>query len=644
MVLSLSDEQQRLKECVTRSVRDARVAQDNCRVELRHTARQAGAAWLLMSLACLSWGDADVPYSPAVAADYPMQLLFGDTHSHTNNSPDAFGFGTRDQTPEMAYRYARGERMEAQNGMPVQIARPMDFLVVSDHAEYLGVFARLSGADKAVVQTELGGRWFGYLEAGDFQALMGEFVASLNSPEPERMPETVRQTIWADIVTANDRFNDPGVFTTFNAYEWTSMPGGNNLHRVVLFRDDAERAGQIVPLSAQDSDDPEDLWAFLESYENSTGGRAMSIAHNGNMSNGLMFAETTLDGEPLSAEYAAARMRWEPVYEVTQVKGDGEAHPQLSPQDPFADFETWDEDNLDRSVAKEPWMLKYEYARSALKLGLALEKQIGANPFKFGLVGGTDIHTGFADPDEANFFGKFADSNPAPSRSNSQMGGHLWPNWRLVSSGYAAVWAHDNTRESIFDAMQRRETYATTGPRIAVRFFAGWEFDDEDVWRSDFVAHGYAAGVPMGGELHLAPAGKAPHIMVIANRDPDGANLDRIQVVKGWQDSSGELQEKVYDVALASGAMERTDQGTVDLSNASYSNSIGEPQLAVVWKDPDFDPGLRAFYYLRVLQIPTPRWSAYDASYFGMEMAPGVPALTRERAYTSPVWYNPNEP
>ncbi|MGI9287782.1 MAG: DUF3604 domain-containing protein [Pseudomonadales bacterium] len=600
---------------------------------------------LMGSLNCVA-ADQSAAYSPAVAQQYPQRVLFGDTHSHSNNSADSFGFGNRSQSPELAYRYALGETLTAHNGMPVKIRKPMDFLVVSDHAEYLGTFPRLMQSDPDLLATDLGSRWHEYIQAGDYRNLALDFVEALGSDNPPRLPASVKNRVWAEITRMNDSFYKPGIFTTFNAYEWTSAPGGNNLHRVVIFKDSAEKVSRITPFSALDSDDPEDLWRFLAGYEKQYKGQVLAIAHNGNLSNGLMFAKTTLAGEPLNSDYAKRRSRWEPIYEVTQVKGDGEAHPRLSPDDPFADYETWDEGNLDRSAKKEPGMLKHEYARSALKQGLAYDQQFGVNPFQFGLIGSTDIHTGFADPDESNFFGKFPDSEPSAERSGSNMAGVLWPNWRLASSGYAAVWAHENTRESIFAALKRRETYATTGSRIAVRVFGGWDFERKDVWRSDFAATGYERGVPMGSELPANEGGSnkrnSPRFMVMASRDPDGANIDRIQIVKGWQAAEGELREKVYDAVIAKhpqAADTRPEVGTV--KGATYSNALGAAQLATVWRDPDFDPAERAFYYVRVLEIPTPRWTAYDASYFELELAPEVPTVTRERAYTSPIWYRP---
>ena len=586
-------------------------------------------------------------YSPWADHDFPRQVLFGDTHSHSSNSPDAFSFGNQSQTPELAYRYARGETLTAHNGMRVRIARPMDFLVISDHAEYLGVFSRLLKGDPELAATELGARWLAYLQAGEYANLARDFVTSLGSAEPPRLPESLELRIWSELTQLNDRFNDPGVFTTFNAYEWTSMPGGNNLHRVVIFRDGADRAGKVRPFSALDGEDPEELWRALASYEEQQGGQAIAIAHNGNLSNGMMFADRDLSGAALTADYARRRLRWEPLYEVTQVKGDGEAHPQLSPDDPYADHETWDQDNLAHDTPKQPWMLRYEYARSALKLGLGHEASLGVNPFQFGLIGGTDIHTGFADPDERNFFGKFPDSEPGPERAASKMGGILWPNWRLASSGYAAVWAQRNTRDSIFEAFKRRETYATTGSRLVVRLFGGWDFESEDAWRPDLAAAGYARGVPMGGELTGSDVGlargKAPRFLVMATRDPDGANIERLQIIKGWQGVDGALKERVYDIAIAPSAPPGDDveAGEVPASGAQYSNRWGSAQLSAVWRDPDFDPSQRAFYYLRVLEIETPRWTAYDADYFGLDLPPEVPTVTRERAYTSPIWFRP---
>ena len=374
-----------------------------------------------------------------------------------------------------------------------------------------------------------------------------------------------------------------------------------------------------------------------------------AIAHNGNISNGMMFPSMTVDGQPIDADYASLRARWEPIYEVTQVKGDGEAHPTLSPNDEFADFENWDADNIGRTEAKEDWMLQHEYARSALKLGLANEAELGINPFKFGLIGSTDGHNTISTTEEDNFFGKFPESEPKPERmTNAMANDALWKNWRLVASGYAAVWAKENTRAALFDAMKRREVYATTGSRIQVRFFGGWSFDASDIHKPDYVARGYQKGVPMGGDLTQGPESTAPTFLIAAAKDPDGANLDRVQVIKGWQDASGALQEQVYDVAWSAERMIDAKTGkleavgsTVDIETATYLNTIGATDLATYWQDPNFDASERAFYYVRVLEIPRPRWTTVDAAYFGVDLPDEAPRSIQDRAYTSPIWYTP---
>ena len=448
--------------------------------------------------------------------------------------------------------------------------------------------------------------------------------------------------------TADD-YNDPGRFTALTGYEWTSMIDGNNLHRVVIYRDGAEKAGRLPPFSGQDSLDPRDLWRALARYEAETGGEVIAIPHNGNLSNGMMFPAKSVDGRPLDRAYAQLRSRWEPIAEITQVKGDSEAHPTLSPNDEFADFENWDWDNIGRSAAKEDWMLPHEYARGALKLGLGFEAELGINPFKFGMIGSTDNHTSLATAAENNYFGKFAESEPGPARlENAMAAGQLWENWKIVASGYAAVWARENTRQELFAAMKRREVYATTGTRIAVRFFGGWDYDAGLAHDPAYLDTAYGTGVPMGGDLTAAPEGAAPTFIAVAAKDPDWANLDRIQIVKGWLDSQGNLHEKVHDVALSDGREVNPQTGkappvgtTVNVADASFTNAIGAPMLAAVWTDPDFDPAERAFYYARVIEIPTPRWTAYDAKYFKIDLPDHIPATVQDRAYTSPIWYTP---
>ena len=400
------------------------------------------------------------------------------------------------------------------------------------------------------------------------------------------------------------------------------------------------------------SDDPRDLWKWMAAYEAKTGGNVLAIAHNGNLSNGRMFPVIeSFTGKPIDREYAAQRAHWERIYEATQIKGDGETHPFLSPTDEFAAFERWDKGNLDLSELKKNEMLRYEYARSALKNGLKLGQELGTNPYQFGMIGSTDSHTGLATADQDNFFGKTSSSEPSPTRAAHpfiKTDKATIMGWEQVASGYAAVWATDNTRDALFDAMQRRETYATTGPRKVVRVFGGWDFEAKDATNRMPASIGYAKGVPMGGDLSDAPDGKAPTFLVAALRDPIGANLDRFQVVKGWLDKGGELHEKVYDVAWADGRKPDAKTGklppvgdTVDVAEATWTNTIGAPELAAVWKDPVFDPSQRAFYYGRVIEIPTPRWTAYDAKRFGIKMDPKIPMEAQQRAYTSPIWYTP---
>lgn len=474
------------------------------------------------------------------------------------------------------------------------------------------------------------------------------FSDAIQTSEPEYLtPESLRSSIWEQASAVADKYNEPGLFTAFVGYEWTSMITGDNLHRVVIYKDGAETASQITPFSAQHSNDPEDLWDALADYEKQTGGEVIAIAHNGNVSNGRMFSPNRENGLPLDASYARKRARWEPVYETTQIKGDGEAHPYLSPDDQFADFETWDQGNITLGTDKKPEMLQYEYTRSALREGLRHEANLGANPFKFGVIGSTDSHTGMSTTNEDNFFGKFAHDEPSVDRTEKRMADQLQKIWRLVSSGLAAAWSDENTRESIFSAIKRREVYATSGTRIKLRFFGGWEYKESDVLRADYASIGYQKGVPMGGDLTRSAENEAPRFMVAATRDPDGANLDRIQIIKGWLDARGETQEKIFNVALSDGRKanwrgEIPPVGnTVDGANVIYSNSIGESELTAVWTDPDFDPEQRAFYYARVIQIPTPRWTAYDAKYFGAVIDPRAPKTIQDRAYSSPIWYTP---
>ncbi len=590
-------------------------------------------------------------YSPGLDVPHQTNLYWGDLHVHSNLSPDAFAFGNSKLTPEDAFKFARGDTIVANNGMKARLRRPLDFLLVADHAEFIAVFPKLVNRAPDFLATELGKQWEQLsTEQGGIGSIVVEWLRRIQDPNYEQeLSETFRRNTWAEVARIADTNNRPGSFTAFVGYEWTAMIAGNNLHRVVIYRDGANTATQTPPFSALDSKDPEQLWQSMAAYEERTGGRVMAIPHNGNVSNGLMFADKTVLGEPFDNAYAKARARWEPLYEVTQVKGDGESHPLLSPDDEFADFETWDEDNIGRTAKKHNAMLKHEYARSALKLGLELAQSAGTNPYQFGLIGSTDSHTSLATADDNNFWGKFLDSEPSPNRTTANMGGVLWSNWRLAASGYAAVWARENTREALFDAMQRREVYATTGPRIALRFFGGWDFTSEDATSPNLANVGYTRGVPMGGELDDPPsASGAPTFLMHVLKDPDGANLDRVQLIKGWLDDSGVARERVFNVALSDNRSVDPTTGkapavrsTVNLKEATYANSIGAVSWNIVWQDPAFDPKQAAFYYVRVLEIPTPRWTAYDAKFFGTAMAKEIPMVTQERVYSSPIWYQP---
>ncbi len=648
-------------------------------------------------------------YSPYVDQSYPTQVYWGDTHVHTALSADAYAMGVK-LTPDDAYRFAKGEMVTADNGQKAQLRRPLDFLMIADHAENLGVLPRFAAGDERGVRTAQGRRWaqgVKDLTVSTADALDAETVDGFNRAGRAIMAfkggwqidhgcaEDFRHSVWEEVGANAERHNDPGKFTTFIGYEWSAATLAM-IHRNVLFEGGPDLTNQVLPFSASDSNNPEDLWAYLKDYEDRIGGKVLAIPHNANLSRGGMFALMNFEGKPFTRGYAQMRSRWEPIIEVTQIKGDSEAHPFLSPTDEFANYETWGKSRGTPSSAKgkktgekasqkltkgkQKWQkgskgkakqakksykgggkgklqsgpkivsriaslsmeetLQGSHARSALKQGLDQKATLGANPFKFGMIGSTDTHTGLSTADEDNFWGKMGTNEPSPYRAAT---GSMFG-----AAGYAAIWATENTRESLFAAMRRKEVYATTGPRITVRFFGGWDYAPDDAVRADLAREGYTKGVPMGGDLTSAPAGKSPRFLIRAVKDPDGANLDRVQVVKGWRDEKGELQEKIYNVALSDGRT--TDRGgkvkpvgnTVDLENASYTNGIGDPELAVVWRDPDSDKHELSFYYVRVLEIPTPRWTAYDAKFYSLKDLPeSTPMIIQERAYSSPIWYTP---
>ena len=588
---------------------------------------------------------------------YPEQVFWGDTHLHTSNSVDAFGFGTRLDS-EAALRFAKGEEVTASTGIKAKLNRPLDFLVITDHSEGIGATKALYEAPRMLISDPTLLRWHDLMHEGpkgSLQATAEILAARASNKVPAALNDekaAVERTrkLWAEHVKIIDRYNEPGKFTAFQGFEYTLMQTGNNLHRNVIFRDGADKVGTMDPLDPSEESWPDKLWDYMDAYEKKTGGKVLAIPHNANVSNGLMFMLTEPSGGPMSAEHARRRAAHEPVVEITQIKGDSEAHPFLSPNDEFAGYGTagWELFNLLGNIPTKKEDLPGSYVREALKRGLLIEQRTGVNPYKFGVIGSTDSHTSLTTTEENNFFGKHTGVEPSAERATAGFvpgvnSGRM--NWQSLASGYAAVWATSNTRAAIFDAMMRREVYATTGTRMTVRVFGGWDFSADDL-KGNWVKAGYARGVPMGGELK---AGKgAPRFVISALKDPIGANLDRVQVVKGWVDKAGKAHEKVFDVVWSDMAKRKASGGkvapvgdTIDLATATYQNTIGAPSLATVWTDPEFDPSARAFYYVRVLEIPTPTWLAYDMVKYKLKLGAEIPLKQQERAYTSPIWYNP---
>jgi hypothetical protein len=624
----------------------------------------AAASVVILASACAP--ENDTKMGSSVAADkavvesaYPERVYWGDTHLHTSNSIDAFGFGVR-LGPEEALRFASGEEVTASSGIKAKLDRPLDFLVIADHSDGLGGLRRLYEAPRIMIDDPDLLRWHDMMhESPDgSQRVTQELInraANNTLPEAMRDPkanEEGSRKIWAEHTGIVERYNQPGKFTAFMGFEYTLMPGGNNLHRVVMFRDGKAEADKVLPFGSFGDDGKVDqLWDYMDAYEKATGGRMLAIPHNSNVSNGLMFELTGPDGGPMTADYARRRASREPVVEVTQIKGDSEAHPFLSPNDEFAGYGTagWDLGNLPMTAQKTDSMFAGEYVREALKRGLAIEAKTGVNPYKLGMIGSTDSHTALATGAENNFFGKHSGVEPNAKRASEAQNlgtrqGRF--GWHYLAGGYAAVWATANTRSAIFDAFLRREVYATTGPRMQVRFFGGWDFAATDL-KTDWVKAGYERGVPMGATLTKGKG--APRFIVSALKDPIGANLDRVQIIKGWTDASGRMQEKVFDVVWSSPETRQPGANgklpavgnTVDIAKASFKNSIGAPELSTIWVDPDFDPAERAFYYVRVIEIPTPRWVLFDALRYGAKLTPGMELVSQERAYTSPIWYDP---
>ena len=626
----------------------------------------------------------------ADAQKNPDKLLWGDTHLHSNLSVDAYIFGNKTANADTAYRFAKGAPViHPFHRAKVQLETPLDFLAVTDHAEMLGVpYSLFSEKDKRLVNTRLGRRLLELREAGERGHAARLIVWGMNSAgldEAERrveMPmadkisrwfrdlfgrdsnidqdmqwlssdpglvddlfiEDIARSHWQANIDAAERHNQPGKFTTLIGWEYSATRDGANLHRVVLMPEGANTAQQFLPFSSIDSINPEDLWQWLDEISAQTGADFVSIPHNSNVSKGQMFARVNMAGEPIDAAYASQRAKWEPVAEVTQIKGTSETHPVLSPDDEFADFEFFPH-LLEMRAEKSqiPTTTNGDYVRGALKVGLEIENTLGTNPYKLGMIGSTDSHTGLASAEENNFMGKMAlDSIP----ENKQRGLGRLSGWSMSASGLAAVWARENTREEIIAAFKRREVYATTGPRIALRFFGGYDFSETDLNQHNLSSIAYSKGVPMGSTL---PAGKlsAPSFLVQAARDPNGANLDRIQIIKGWLDNNGVSQEKVFDLAWSEPRTKTADGklpavgDTVDQSTARYQNTIGAPELSAWWQDPEFEPLQSAFYYVRVLQIPTPRNSLYDSIALDKATPENYPIVIQERAYSSPIWYTP---
>ncbi|MCC6925824.1 DUF3604 domain-containing protein [Novosphingobium sp.] len=619
-----------------------------------------GALALGVGLTLAGQPDAPVQAAAAVPAvkqdPYPQKVLWGDTHLHTANSFDAFTAGLR-LGPEDALRFARGEEVTTAGGK-AKLHRPLDFLTIADHSDAIGVTADLYNTPEDQIADPTLKRWRAMMHQGG-DAAYGAFREMVTAAskgtlppdfaDPKRMRETARR-VWDGQLDAVERYNEPGKFTALIGFEYSLQPKGNTLHRNVIFRDGADKARKVLPFPSDGKKGPEPLWDYMDAYARATGGQTLAIPHNSNLSNGMAFLMSDWDGGQLTAEMNRRRAAHEPLAEVTQYKGDSESHPALSRNDEFADFGDagWENGNAPLTTLKQPGMFGGEYLREVLKRGLLLEAETGINPYMLGLIGSSDSHTALASTEEDNFHGKFSNEAPGADRGNAVVNPGIKEGrigWQYQSGGLAAVWATANTREAIFDAMQRREVYATTGPRMTVRVFAGWDFSPRDL-KGDWVRTGYARGVPMGGAMK--PGKGAPSLLISALKDPIGANLDRVQVIKGWVDAQGEPHEQIYDVAWSAPGRRKIVGGklapvgdTVNLATATYRNSIGAAALSTVWRDPDFHADQRAFYYVRVLEIPTPRWVAYDMVRFGTKPPKGARLKDQERAYTSPIWYRP---
>lgn len=596
---------------------------------------------------------APAPSPPPAASNRPppnseRNAYFGNVHVHTSWSFDAFTNGSK-TTPMDAYAWAQGKEITNSGiGGKIQIRTPLDFYMVSDHAEFMGVFNQMANPDSALSKTEVAKG----VNSPDPNVRLQTFAAflrdmSTGKVDPALNDPSLARSVWTEIVKAADANYQPGKFTTFAGFEWTSNPDKRNLHRVVVFRDTAHLPDLV--LSATDSDDPETLWKWMDDLR-SNGSTLLAVPHNGNASDGRMFELVKFNGQPIDAAYNKTRATNEPVYEISQIKGTSETFPSLSPTDEFANFEQWDY-TLSADFER-PTQHRGAFARQALLDGMSQEAKGNGNPFKYGFIGDSDTHNAAASNEEYNYTGKFAFENDAHDRMEGLKGQppeQIQQIREFSSGGLAGVWAEENTRESIFDAVQRKETFGTSGPMIKVRFFGGWDFGASDLQGAGFVKAGYARGVPMGGDLKTV-AGKAPTFMVMAAKDPKSGNLDRIQIIKGWLDDKGAQHEKIYDVVWSGERKPDPNTGklpavgnTVDPAKATYTNSIGSAELSAVWTDPDFNAAVRSFYYARVIEIPTPRWSTYDAVALQLPVPEGLPISIQERAWSSPIWYSPTQ-
>jgi hypothetical protein len=589
------------------------------------------------------------------APDGDRVLLWGDTHLHTRNSVDAFGSGNATDI-DTAYKFARGLPVVfPRTGQRVRIDRPLDFLVVSDHAVNLSISSRLQDGDPRLLKYPIAQRLLQLVETNGLRALtsaaMGGVGTSAGNLSPEERAEyastfrneEVLHESWEGQIDAAEKFNEPGVFTALIGWEWTSAPALRNLHRVVFTNAGGDVARRFTPFANWMSDRPEDLWSFFEQTKARTGADFVAMPHNANLSDGRMFELTDMDGNPFTADYARRRALWEPVTEIAQYKGTSETHPELSTTDEFADFEL--RNMLLTAVPTD--VSGGSYVRSALLRGLAEEARIGVNPFRYGIGAATDSHTGLVSVDEREFYGKLAEDFHPDERFGPKKVPIIFPASEMSAAGLTAVWADRNTRQGLFEAFRRREVYGTSGPRMAVRLFAGYGFAAGDEKARDFGAIGYRKGVPMGGQL--APStGAAPRFVIHASKDPRNAGLDRIQVVKGWLDAAGRTHEKIFDVAwsgdrrIGAGGKLPLVANPVDMRNWRNDWNAGASELAAFWTDPEFDAKQRAFYYVRVLQVPTIRHHVYDALALGLDPNTlALPSTIQERAWSSPVWYRP---